>query len=166
MRVRIYEGVYIDMINLDTEVAGTLPVDPNVADFIDANSAGNAVIVVGNTHSLYTGFMDNIRLFTINNGLTDAWVQAIGGNAPARGADVIVCPPGVPSNIGCEGIDKVFYRGSPIIDLSSSGFFYDTSRFLTPKGVPLFKRNPIRVEFVYTLKSGLRQSDLCGGPHG
>ncbi|EUC58944.1 endonuclease/exonuclease/phosphatase family protein [Rhizoctonia solani AG-3 Rhs1AP] len=174
MRVRIYEGVYIDMINLDTEVAGTLPVDPNVrlwniqqvADFIDANSAGNAVIVVGNTHSLYTGFMDNIRLFTINNGLTDAWVQAIGGNAPASGADVIVCPPGVPSNIGCEGIDKVFYRGSPIIDLSSSGFFYDTSRFLTPKGVPLFKRNPIRVEFVYTLKSGLRQSDLCGGPHG
>ncbi|EUC58844.1 endonuclease/exonuclease/phosphatase family protein, putative, partial [Rhizoctonia solani AG-3 Rhs1AP] len=137
-----------------------------LADFIDANSVGNAVIIFGNTNSLYTSPEDNIRILTIQNGLTDAWVQAIGGNTPAVGANQMVCPPGIPSNISCEGVDKIFYRGSPIINLTSSGFFYDTSRFLSPEGIPLADRNPVRVEFEYTLKPGLRQSDLGGGPHG
>ncbi|QRW20466.1 hypothetical protein RhiXN_09441 [Rhizoctonia solani] len=124
-----------------------------VADFINTHSAGNAVIVFGDTNSRYTRSDDNIRLFTTQNGLTDAWVQAIGGKAPAAGADAIV-------------VDKVFYRGSPIINLKSSGFFYDTSRFLSPDGHTLTDHNPIRVDFGYTLSSGLRQSDLYGGPHG
>ncbi|CAE6448101.1 unnamed protein product [Rhizoctonia solani] len=173
MRVRIDEGVYVDMINLQAN-SGIGLVNQvekcwniqQIVDFINANSIGNAVIVFGNTNSLYTSPEDNIRLLTTQNGLTDAWVQAIGGNAPAVGADEMVCPSGIPSSISCEGVDKVFYRGSPIINLNSSGFFYDTSRFLSSKGIPLADRNPIRVEFEYTLKSGLRQSDLCGGPHG
>ncbi|KAF8685417.1 Jacalin-like lectin domain [Rhizoctonia solani] len=173
MRVRIDEGVYIDMINLHTD-AGTEPGDEvarrsniqQVADFINTHSAGNAVIVFGDTNSRYTRSDDNIRLFTTQNGLTDAWVQAIGGKAPAAGADAIVCPEGIPSNINCEVVDKVFYRGSPIINLKSSGFFYDTSRFLSPDGHTLTDHNPIRVDFGYTLSSGLRQSDLYGGPHG
>ncbi|KAG8706545.1 hypothetical protein FRC11_008157 [Ceratobasidium sp. 423] len=57
-------------------------------------------------------------------------------------------------------------KGSPIISLKSSGFFYDTSRFLSPEGNTLTDHNPIRVEFAYNLASGLRQSDLYGGPHG
>ncbi|KDN35964.1 hypothetical protein RSAG8_11175, partial [Rhizoctonia solani AG-8 WAC10335] len=191
MRVRIDEGVYIDMINLDTN-AGTESDDQvarrsnirRVANFIDANSAGNAVIVFGNTHARYTQYApslpfpsihlssehysskDNIRLFTTQNALIDAWIQAIGGNAPVSDVDAIACPKGVPPNISCEVEDKVFYRGSPLINLKSSGFFYDTARFLSPEGKTLTDRNPIRVEFGYTLKSGLRQSDLYGGPHG
>ncbi|KDN36008.1 hypothetical protein RSAG8_11159, partial [Rhizoctonia solani AG-8 WAC10335] len=174
MRVRIDEGVYIDMINLHAN-AGTPPGDrvarrsniqQQVADFISANSFGNAVIVFGNTNSRYTRSEDNIRLLTNQNGLTDAWVQAIGGNAPAADAEAIVCPKGVPPNISCEVVDKVLYRGSHIIDLKSLGFFYDTSRFLSPAGDTLTDHNPVRVEFEYTLKPGFRQSDLYGGPHG
>ncbi|KAG8743270.1 hypothetical protein FRC11_013924 [Ceratobasidium sp. 423] len=110
---------------------------------------------------------DNIRLFTTQNGLTDAWVQAIGGTAPAAGADAIVCPGGIPPNINCEVVDKVLYlprftHHQP----QSSGLFYDTSRFLSPEGNTLTDHNPIRVEFGYNLASGLRQSDLYGGPHG
>ncbi|KEP49190.1 endonuclease/exonuclease/phosphatase family protein [Rhizoctonia solani 123E] len=173
MRVRIDEGVYIDVINLHTD-AGTESGDQvarrsniqQVANFINANSAGNAVIVFGDTNSRYTRSEDNIRLFTTQNGLADAWVQATGGNPPAAGADAIVCPAGVPPSINCEVVDKVFYRGSPIVNLKSSGFFYDTSRFLSPEGNALTDHNPARVEFGYTLASGLRQSDLYGGPHG
>ncbi|CUA77094.1 putative protein Mb0912 [Mycobacterium bovis AF2122/97] [Rhizoctonia solani] len=173
MRVRIDEGVYIDMINLHTD-AGTESGDEvarrsniqQVAKFIDANSAGNAVIVFGDTNSRYTRSEDNIRLFTTQNGLTDAWVQAIGGSPPAAGKDAVVCPNGIPPTINCEVVDKVLYRGSRIINLKSSGFFYDTSRFLSPEGSTLTDHNPIRVEFGYTLASGLRQSDLYGGPHG
>ncbi|CAE6440832.1 unnamed protein product [Rhizoctonia solani] len=173
MRVRINEGVYVDMINLDTN-RGRKPKDQparrwnvqQVADFIDVQSTGNAVIVFGNTNSLYTSLGDNIRLFTSQNGLIDAWVQAIGGNTPAVGTGSMECGAGVPSNIRCEAIDKIFYRGSPSINLHSSGFFYESSRLLLPEGIIPADRNPIRVEFQYTLSSGIRQSDLYGGPHG
>ncbi|CAE6435570.1 unnamed protein product [Rhizoctonia solani] len=173
MRARINEGVYVDMINLDT-YRGNKSENQSVrswnvqqlADFIDVQSTGNAVIVFGNTNSLYTSLGDNIRLFTSQNGLIDAWVQAIGGNTPAVGTDQMECGAGVPSNISCESIDKVFYRGSPFINLNSSGFFYESSRLLLPEGNLPADRNPIRVEFQYTLSSGIRQSDLFGGPHG
>ncbi|CAE7062593.1 unnamed protein product [Rhizoctonia solani] len=137
-----------------------------VVDFIHANSIGNAVIVFGNTNSLYSRAGDSIRLFAAQNGLIDAWVQAIGGNTPTSGANSAACPQGVPPNIGCEVADKILYRGSPIINLKSSGFFYDASIFVSPEGQPLTRRSPIRVEFEYTLKDGMRQSNLYGGPHG
>ncbi|CAE6505729.1 unnamed protein product, partial [Rhizoctonia solani] len=110
---------------------------------------------------------NNIRLLTSQTGLTDAWVQAIGGDPLAAGTYMGECPEeGVPDNIKCEVGDKVFYRGSPVINLKSTGFFYDTSRFLSPKNYPLTNHHPVRVEFSYTLTDGLRQSRLCGGPHG
>ncbi|CAE7202618.1 unnamed protein product [Rhizoctonia solani] len=173
MRVRIDEGVYIDLINLRINqrisFEGEVERRSNIrqlADFIEARSAGNAVIVFGDTGSLYARSGNNIRLLTARHGLTDAWVRAIGGMAPATRIDPIVCLKGVPANIHCEVVDKVLYRGSSIIDLKSSGFFYDTSRFLSPEGNMLTDRHPVRVEFGYTLKSKLRQSDLYGGPHG
>ncbi|CAE6478435.1 unnamed protein product [Rhizoctonia solani] len=172
MRVRINEGVYIDMINLHAD-AGIKPGDeearcwniPQVSEYISANSVGNAVIVFGNTNSRYTRSKDNLDLFISQNSLTDAWVQANKGKVPAAGTDAIVCPKEVPSNISCEVVDKVFYRGSPAINLDSLGFFYDTSRFLSPKGKMLTDHHPVRVDFEYTLRNGLQQSDLYGGPH-
>ncbi|CUA67347.1 putative protein Mb0912 [Mycobacterium bovis AF2122/97] [Rhizoctonia solani] len=173
MRMRIEEGVYIDMINLDTN-AWTDPADQmarrwnieQVSDFINVNSVGNAVIVCGNTHLRYTSSRDNIRVLTAQNGLTDAWVQAIGGKAPAAGADPMICPEGVPLDINCEDEHNVLYRGSHFIDLTSLGFYYDTPIFLSQEGSVLTSQNPIRVEFAWSFKSELRQSDLYGGAHG
>ncbi|KAB5596424.1 Endonuclease/exonuclease/phosphatase family protein [Ceratobasidium theobromae] len=173
MRLRLDEGVYIDFINLHAD-AGTESGDEaartanikQVADYIDANSVGNAVIVFGDTNSRYTRSADNIRVFDTQNGLTDAWVQAIGGAAPAAGSDALVCPDGVPTDINCEVVDKVFFRGSKFITLASQGFYYDTARFLTTDLATLTDHNPIRIEFAWSLTSTLRQSDLYGGPHG
>ncbi|QRW14709.1 endonuclease/exonuclease/phosphatase family protein [Ceratobasidium sp. AG-Ba] len=173
MRLRIDEGVYIDLINLHAdagteagdEVARTANIK-QVADYVNANSVGNAVIIYGDTNSRYTRSQDNIRLFTTQNGMTDAWVQAIGGTAPAAGADAVLCPDGVPTDINCEVVDKVFFRGSKFITLTSKGFYYDTSRFLSTDLATLTDHNPVRVEFAWSLPSNLRQSDLYGGPHG
>ncbi|KAG9079648.1 hypothetical protein FS749_008339 [Ceratobasidium sp. UAMH 11750] len=173
MRLRVDEGVYIDFINLHAD-AGTEDGDEaartanikQVADYIGANSAGNAVIVYGGTNSRYTRAQDNIRLFTTQNGMTDVWVQAIGGTAPAAGADALLCPTGVPTDIKCEVVDKVSFRGSKFITLTPEGFYYDTARFLSTDLATLTNHNPIRVEFSWTLPSNLRQSDLYGGPHG
>ncbi|EUC54419.1 endonuclease/exonuclease/phosphatase family protein [Rhizoctonia solani AG-3 Rhs1AP] len=173
MRVRIEEGVYIDMINLDTS-AGVKPRDETarrsniqqVSQFIKYNSAGNAVVVFGNTNSLYTRSKDNIRLFKTENGLADVWVESIGRGAPAAGTTPLTCPKGIPKNFGCEDVDKVLYRGSRVIRIDSYRFYYDTSRFLSPVEKPLTDRNPVRAEFAWSLKGGLSQSDLWGGSHG
>ncbi|KAJ6486727.1 Endonuclease/exonuclease/phosphatase [Mycena sanguinolenta] len=174
MRVRIDEGVYIDFYNLHAD-AGTEPGDETaraanlqqVADYIDIWSIGNAVLVFGDTNARYTRADDGIRVFSTQNGMTDAWVQdAQDGVFPAIGAPDLVCPDGVPPNISCEVVDKVLYRGSEVISLSNNGFFYDTARFLAPDGTMLSDHNPVRVEFVWTLSETLRQSDLQGGPHG
>ncbi|KAF8710913.1 Jacalin-like lectin domain, partial [Rhizoctonia solani] len=93
-------------------------------------------------------------------------VQAIGGAAPTAGSDALVCPNGVPASVECEVVDKVFFRGSNVINLKSNGFFYDTAKFLSTDLATLTDHNPIRVEFAWSLASTLRQSDLYGGPHG
>ncbi|KAG9103717.1 hypothetical protein FRC07_009939 [Ceratobasidium sp. 392] len=135
-------------------------------NYVSANSIGNAVVVYGDTNSRYTRAQDNIRLLTTQNGMTDAWVQAIGGGAFAAGADALLCPTGVPTDIKCEVVDKVFFRGSKFITLTSRGFYYDTARFLSTDLATLTDHNPVRVEFAWNLPSNLRQSDLYGGPHG
>ncbi|KAI0665804.1 cytochrome P450 [Trametes maxima] len=66
----------------------------------------------------------------------------------------------------CETVDKVFFRGSKLINLSSTGFFYDTARFRSADETVLTDHNPARVEFTRSLASDLRQSNLYGGPHG
>ncbi|CUA70729.1 putative protein Mb0912 [Mycobacterium bovis AF2122/97] [Rhizoctonia solani] len=165
MRVRVNKGVYIDMINLDTNT-GTGFYDyitrrsniEQVVNFINTHSVGNAVIVFGNTNSLYTRAQDNIRLFTTATNLSDAWVQAIGGKAPTPGSDESITQ--------CEVADKIFYRGSRAIDLESTGFFYDTTRFRSPEGNALTKHKPVRAKFGYAFKDGWMQSDLYGGPYG
>ncbi|CAE6448415.1 unnamed protein product [Rhizoctonia solani] len=165
MRLRIDEGVYIDMINLHAD-AGDKYYDQigrrkniqQVADYITANSTGNAVIVFGDTNSHYSQSGDNIRLFTTQNKLADAWVRAIGGNEPAPGSGASIC--------NCEKTEKVFYRGSRVINLEPIGFYYDTSMFQSPAGARLTTSTPTRVEFEYTLDKTLRQSDLYGGPFG
>ncbi|KAJ7070320.1 Endonuclease/exonuclease/phosphatase [Mycena belliarum] len=174
MRLRIDEGVYVDCYNLHAD-AGTEAGDETaraanlkqVANYIDTWSTGNAVLVFGDTNSRYTRTDDGIRVFKTQNGLTDAWVQDIeGGTYPAAGANALLCPNGVPTDADCEVVDKVLYRGSALVALTNTGFFYDTARFLSPDLKTLTDHNPVRVGFAWTLASTLRQSDLQGGPHG
>lgn len=70
---------------------------------------GNAVLVFGDTNSRYTRAVDTgIRTLVSQEGMTDAWVKhARNGSPPAAGADALLCPDGVPTNISCETVDKV-----------------------------------------------------------
>ncbi|KAI0743582.1 mannose-binding lectin [Daedaleopsis nitida] len=176
MRVRIDEGIYIDAVNLHADagiedadnVARTANIQ-QVADFIKTNSVGNAVLVFGDTNSRYTRAVDTgIRTLVSQEGMTDAWVNLVrNGSAPEAGADALLCPDNaVPANTSCETVDKVFFRGSKLLNLDSTAFFYDTERFLSPNMTTLSDHNPVRVAFSWSLASDLRQSDLFGGPHG
>ncbi|EUC62663.1 endonuclease/exonuclease/phosphatase family protein [Rhizoctonia solani AG-3 Rhs1AP] len=167
MRVRIDEGVYIDMINLDinslNDQAAKRANINQLSEFIRTQSEGNAVIVSGNTATFYSRH-DDIRTLFTENGLTDAWVKAIGDSGSVF--DMPVCPESVPPNILCESEQKILYRGSRAMNLTAYGFYYDTARFESPEGYLLSSRYPVRAEFVWDLNPLLRQSKPFGGPYG
>ncbi|MGW2703193.1 jacalin-like lectin [Streptomyces sp. NPDC001340] len=172
-RVRLAEGVFVDLYNLhpnaddtDDALAARRANIAQVSAFIKANSAGNAVIVMGDTNTRYTRAGDNIRTLVDDNGLTDAWVQQVlGGTAPRQGADPLLCPTSAPPN-DCEVVDKVLYRGSNLVNLTATRYNDEWAKFLDSSGGNLSDHFPHTVDFSYTLNPKLRASNFFGGPHG
>ncbi|MFH8770274.1 jacalin-like lectin [Streptomyces sp. NPDC017958] len=172
-RLRLAEGVFVDLYNLhpnaddtDDALAARRANIAQVSAFIKANSAGNAVIVMGDTNTRYTRAGDNIRTLVDDNGLTDAWVKLVkGGTAPTQGADPLLCPTSAPSN-DCEVVDKVLYRSSDLVSLNATRYNDEWAKFLDSSGGNLSDHFPHTVDFSYTLNTKLRASDFFGGPHG
>lgn len=172
-RVRLAEGVFMDLYNVHTNaddsddaLAARRANIEQLSDFIQANSSGNAVVVMGDTNTRYTRTGDNIRTLADENGLTDAWVQlAKGGTRPAQGADALLCPTTAPTN-DCEVVDKVLYRGSKLLSLTANRYNNEWASFLDSAGGNLSDHFPHTVDFSYTLNSSLRAGDFFGGPHG
>ncbi|MEH0474629.1 jacalin-like lectin [Streptomyces sp. B21-097] len=174
-RQRLAEGVYVDFYNLHTN-AGTNPGDlasradnlDQLTAFIKTHSAGNAVVVMGDTNTRYTRSGDTIAEFAAANGLTDAWVELIrGGTPPAKGADALVCDqsgPTVPNT--CEVVDKVLYRSSTLVSLDATAYNNEHAKFLTDAGLMLSDHDPITVGFTWTRNPDYQLSDQFGGPHG
>lgn len=172
-RVRLAEGVYVDLYNAhpnadDTEdaLAARRANIAQLSAFIQANSAGNAVIVMGDTNTRYTRAGDNLRTLVADNGLTDAWVRLVrGGTAPAQGADPLLCPASAPPD-DCEVVDKVLYRGNNLVSLTATRYQNAWATFLDAAGGNLSDHFPHTVDFSYAPDPGLRASDFFGGPHG
>ncbi|WP_405962994.1 jacalin-like lectin [Streptomyces sp. NBC_00723] len=172
-RVRLSEGVFVDLYNVHTNaddsddaLAARRANIEQLSDFIQANSSGNAVLVMGDTNTRYTRAGDNIRTLADENGLTDAWVQRVkGGTRPTQGTDALLCPTAAPTN-DCEVVDKVFYRGSKLLSLNATRYNNEWASFLDSAGGNLSDHFPHTVDFSYTLNSALRASDFLGGPHG
>ncbi|MGW3449407.1 jacalin-like lectin [Streptomyces sp. NPDC001076] len=175
MRERLAEGVYVDFYNLHTN-AGTNDGDEasradnlsQLTAFISTHSAGNAVVVMGDTNTRYTRSADTIAEFASANGLTDAWVQLIrGGSAPAKGSDALVCDQSgttVPNT--CEVVDKVLYRSSKLVNLNATSYNNEHAKFLTSDGLMLSDHDPITVGFSWSENANFQLSDQFGGPHG
>ncbi|MDQ0584183.1 jacalin-like lectin [Streptomyces rishiriensis] len=172
-RVRLAEGVFVDLYNVHTNaddsddaLAARRANTEQLSDFIQANSSGNAVLVMGDTNTRYTRAGDNIRTLADENGLTDAWVQRVkGGTRPTQGTDALLCPTTAPTD-DCEVVDKVFYRGSRLLSLNATRYHNEWASFLDSAGGNLSDHFPHTVDFSYTLNSALRASDFFGGPHG
>jgi hypothetical protein len=172
-RVRLAEGVYVDEYNLHTN-AGTSDGDESsrasnlsqLTSFIVTHSAGNAVIVMGDTNTRYTRTADTIASFVSANGLTDAWVKLErGGVAPAAGSDTLLCDESAITDT-CEVVDKVLYRSSRFITLNATSYHNQHPAFLDPTGAMLSDHDPVNVKFSYSTNSAYQFSDQFGGPHG
>jgi endonuclease/exonuclease/phosphatase family metal-dependent hydrolase len=173
MRVRLAEGVYVDFYNAHTN-AGTSAGDQSsraanlrqLTAFIATHSAGNAVVVMGDTNTRYTRAADTIAAFAADNGLTDAWVQLVrGGVAPTPGSDPLLCDQAEITN-ACEVVDKVLYRGSKLVSLQATYYNNDHAAFRDAAGAKLSDHDPIAVRFGWSASADYRLSDQFGGPHG
>ncbi|MFJ6674040.1 jacalin-like lectin [Actinosynnema sp. NPDC091369] len=172
-RLRLTEGVYVDLYNVhanagstDADLAARRANITQLSQYVTRNSAGNAVIIMGDTNTRYTRTGDNIRDLVHPNGLTDAWVELVrGGVEPAAGAPALVCDP---QNVtsSCEVVDKVLYRDNGFIDLTATTYRNDHAAFLDADGEPLSDHYPHAVGFTWRLADHLRLSDPFGGPHG
>ncbi|MDX3745624.1 jacalin-like lectin [Streptomyces sp. AK08-02] len=175
MRERLAEGVYVDFYNLHTN-AGTNDDDlaaradnlSQLTAFITTHSAGNAVVVMGDTNTRYTRSGDTIAEFTAANGLTDAWVQLIrGGSAPVKGSDALVCDQtGTTVPNTCEVVDKILYRGSKLVSLNATSYNNEHAKFLTDAGLMLSDHDPLTAGFTWSRNAAFQLSDQFGGPHG
>ncbi|MFI6154806.1 jacalin-like lectin [Kitasatospora sp. NPDC051170] len=173
MRARLAEGVYVDVYNLHAN-AGTNPGDEtaraaNLAQltgYIKSHSAGNAVLVAGDTNTRYTRADDTIGAFAADNGLTDAWVKLErGGVAPAKGADPLLCDQKAPTDT-CEIVDKVLFRGSALVSLTATSYADKHADFLDASGVMLSDHDPVAVGFSWSRNPAYLASEQFGGPHG
>ncbi|MBG0562805.1 jacalin-like lectin [Actinoplanes aureus] len=172
-RIRLAEGVYADFYNLHTN-AGTSTGDQQArADnlnqlgaFIATHSAGNAVVVAGDTNTRYTRAADTIRDFVAANGLTDAWVQLErGGVAPPAGSGALLCDAAAITDT-CEVVDKVLYRSSRFVTLEATGYHNEHLGFRTADGLMLSDHFPISTAFSWSVNPAYQFSEQFGGPHG
>ncbi|MEV4561816.1 endonuclease [Kitasatospora sp. NPDC049285] len=172
-RTRLAEGVYVDFYNLHAN-AGTATGDEaaraaNLAQltgYIRTHSAGNAVVVMGDTNTRYTRADDTIAAFAADNRLTDAWVQLErGGVAPTRGADPLLCDQNAPTDT-CEIVDKVLYRSSALVSLGATSYANRHADFLDGSGRMLSDHDPVAVGFTWSRNPAYLASEQFGGPHG
>ncbi|SHO58182.1 Ricin-type beta-trefoil lectin domain protein [Vibrio quintilis] len=170
-RVQLQEGVYVDVYNLHAQ-AQTEPADLKarrenmlqLSQYIEIHSAGNAVIITGDTNTRYTRSGDNIREF-IHRGFKDAWLTLIRDNdAPVSGADALVChPPFTGSQ--CEIVDKVLYRDNGYLNLSA--YTYEIRQDAkTSTDLDLSDHPPVEARWTYQTNDNWQFSPRIGGPHG
>lgn len=171
-RTRLAEGVYVDIYNLHTQAQvddADLEARRNnilqLVDYIEENSAGNAVIVMGDTNTRYTRSGDNPREL-LQLGFTDAWLELIRhGDIPALDDDnALVCDPKITS-YDCEIVDKVFYRSNRHLRLQAT-LYSVRQDDETAEGLKLSDHPPVQADFYYSTDADIRMSDFWGGPHG
>lgn len=171
-RVRLAEGVYVSLINLhaqaQTETADLTARRSNMLQllaWIEANTPGDAVIVMGDTNTRYTREGDNVREF-LKHGFTDVWLDRIRGGAVPPVGDALTDCAATTTSPSCEIVDKVFFRNNGHVSLSALQYLVDRARFVDAAGNDLSDHWPIAVDWDWTTDPDLRLSDNIGGPHG
>lgn len=170
-RTRLESGVYVDVYNLHTqaqvEEADLSARRKNIIQmlgYIESNSAGNAVIVMGDTNTRYTRAGDNMWEF-LRRGFTDVWVSKIrNGSVPVSGAEAMVCSPAYTS-ADCEVVDKVLFRDNGFVGLQALSYLIPTDT-VNGAGEELSDHRGIKTTWSYATAPNRQLSDQLGGPHG
>lgn len=154
-RHEVEPHLFIDVYNLHADASGdqdSLAARRanlrQLADFIVANSAGKALIVLGDTNSRYTRDGDILPEFVATTGVSDVWIELVrGGVVPPVGPRLEDCADFAAAT--CERVDKIFYRSSDEIELVALA--HDVpSDWVDDAGVQLSDHEPVVAEFELT----------------
>jgi endonuclease/exonuclease/phosphatase family metal-dependent hydrolase len=171
-RLRMGEGVYLDVYNLHaqsevdaTALANSRSNMKQLLSFIESESAGNAVIVMGDTNTRYTREGQTIGDF-LKYGFRDVWIDLVrGGVKPALGSPPLTSCANTTSP-ECEIVDKVLYRNNRNVRLVPLEYKVESERFVNAQGESLSDHWPVSVTWRLATASEWRFSDSWGGPHG
>ncbi len=167
-RITLAPGAEIDLYDLHAD-AGQDPGSQlarlaninQLATAISTNSAGHAVIVLGDTNSLYSRSTDNVGTLLASVGLTDAWIELANNGVvpgfgplnnsgcpaprgPATGSDIDASGP------ACELVDKIFYRSGGQVQLTLLDYEVLLS-FVDGSGTSLSDHLPVSALFDYVV---------------
>ena len=159
-RLRFNENVYVDLYNVHCN-AGSDSADlrarrDNISQlcrYIDAHSAGNAIILMGDFNCRYTRSGDNIREVD-NRGLKNVWVELLRSGSYPLQNDVSLtdCAPNA-TNATCEVVDKIYYRSSSKITLTPTSYTLDSPLFYDKDTMPLSDHRPMNAKFTYKVNN-------------
>ncbi len=157
-RLRFNEDVYVDLYNVHCNAgsdAADLAARRNnilqLCAYMDANSVGNAIILMGDFNCRYTRSGDNIREVD-NRGLKNVWVELLRSNVlPLQDDNSLMdCAPNA-TNATCEVVDKIYYRSSSKITLTPTFYKLDGAEFFDVDGDPLSDHRPMNAKFTYQI---------------
>lgn len=149
-------GVFLDVYNWHADAGGdaedlaarrsnTRQLYAAIAEF----SAGNAVLVMGDTNSRYTRAADVLPEMLAAASLTDVWIELErGGVLPAVGSALTDCSD--PTGPNCERVDKVMYRSSASLLLQALSYEIPPE-FVDALGAPLSDHEPVAVQFRWSV---------------
>lgn len=136
-QIEIAKGITVDFYNLHAN-AGGAEQDlearrKNIAQvcaYIDANSEGRPVVVMGDFNCRYTREADDIRLF-LERGFSDVWIELIrGGNVPEKGAASLTGCSASATSPDCETVDKILYRSNDQVIITPLEFKKPREEFM------------------------------------
>ena len=169
--MEIESGYFIDIYNLhtdanndDSSIAARNSNMAQLAEYIKGISAGKAVLIFGDTNSLYTNKGDNFYDLIIKPcNLKDAWIEKVmGGKIPEKGEEL------KPEKLGQRGevLDKIWYRSGKNIEIDATSFEILFKEFTNEKGKQLSDHYPITSTINYELIDEILTSDVFGGSNG
>ena len=160
-QVALEQGVFVDVYTLHADAGqdtgSRAARRDNITQLVDAIVAGspegNAVIVFGDTNSLYTKVGDdNIQDLLAGTGVTDVWVQLRrSGVVPTAGPDIEADCLTTPSTGDCELVDKIFYRDGDQLALAPQSYEALKDMFSDEQGDDLSDHYPVAVTFDYAV---------------
>ncbi|MDX3773367.1 endonuclease/exonuclease/phosphatase family protein [Chromatiaceae bacterium AAb-1] len=170
-RVHLNNNAIVDIYNLHADAGSdTQSLEARgknllqLLSYIEANSAGHAVIVAGDTNSRFTRPTDKLHNY-IQAGFRDVWAEtARAGDYPLSGAPALTDCTNKNSD-QCERVDKILYRSGSIVKLALQDGLVP-GHFVDQNGVELSDHDPVAAYFDYQIAGNFHLTPSVGGPHG
>lgn len=168
--LEIKPGYFIDVYNLHTDaendeksIESRNSNMEQISKYIKGISEGKAVIIFGDTNTLYTKVNDTFYDVLVKScNLKDAWIENVkGGIYPQKGGDR-----GTELEQTWESIDKILYRSGKNVEINAISFQTLFTEFTDKNGNQLSDHYPVNAVFNYKIIEGIMTSDLFGQANG